>query len=179
MINLSCSIVTYNNDPEVLKKTINSFFTAGIPSRQLYIIDNSTRNNIYDHIQQYNGSIKYIRNKKNIGFGKAHNIAIQDIFHHNGGARYHLILNPDVWFNGKTLLNMIDYMDKHHSIGMMSPKVLYPDGSFQYVHRRLPAPRDSLVRMFHKILPQKFVNKINTRYEMQNMNENNIQQIPH
>jgi hypothetical protein len=54
------------------------------------------------------------------------------------GAKYHFIVNPDIYFEGDVLLlwyNMADDM----TIGMMMPQVLNEDGSVQNF-KLLPSP---------------------------------------
>src|SRR5688572_1697128 len=104
---LSGSIVLYQNDPEVLKKTIDSFLHSSLATR-LYLVDNSPTDALR-HISS-DPRIEYIFNNANIGFGKAHNIAMRKSL---ADAVYHLVLNPDVVFDEGTLERLCDFMDKN------------------------------------------------------------------
>jgi len=59
---------------------------------------------------------------------------------------YHLILNQDVYFQKKALMELFLYMEKHSEIGMIIPKVLYPDGTTQYLSKLPPTPITFVLR---------------------------------
>jgi GT2 family glycosyltransferase len=63
-------------------------------------------------------------------------------------APYHLILNPDIMFDADSLDRLANVMDERPDVGLVMPKVLYPDGSNQYLCKLLPAPVDLLLRRF-------------------------------
>jgi len=90
---ITASIVTYNNPTYQLTDAINSFLNTDLHVI-LYIIDNSDNRNIEKLCSD--SRIEYIFNNANIGFGAAHNIAIKKAIETN--SKYHLILNPDVFF---------------------------------------------------------------------------------
>ena len=92
---ISASIVCYNESLEILKKTVNSFLKTPL-KKKLFLIDNSTSNKLQRHF--ISDEIEYIFTRKNLGFGKAHNLILDKIT-----ADFHLILNPDVIFDGKII----------------------------------------------------------------------------
>lgn len=108
------------------------------------VVDNGSSDEIRDAAQQAGGI--YVRPGKNLGFGRAHNLALK----HLGGvdAPYHLILNPDIAFDVDTLGGLADVMDSHPDVGLVMPKILYPDGRNQYLCKLLPTPVDLVVRRF-------------------------------
>ncbi|GAI80191.1 unnamed protein product, partial [marine sediment metagenome] len=59
---------------------------------------------------------------------------------------YHLILNQDVYFQKKALMELFLYMEKNSEIGMIIPKVLNPDGTIQYLPKLLPTPFNVILR---------------------------------
>ena len=69
------SIVLYEDNDESLKKAINSFLNTSL-SVKLYLVDNSTTNRL-KYLEKLDNRIFYIYNNSNIGFGKAHNIALK------------------------------------------------------------------------------------------------------
>ena len=63
--------------------------------------------------------------------------------------RNFLILNPDVIFHNNVVKILSDYLDENANVGMVGPKVLSPNGSFQQpCLRGKPYPKDTL---FHLI----------------------------
>ena len=63
---------------------------------------------------------------ENRGYGVAHNIAFRKSI--VDGIKYHLVMNPDVVWSGDIITPIIDFMDKHPNVGLLSPQVFYPDG---------------------------------------------------
>ena len=92
---ISASIVIYNNPVAVLEKAVNSFLNTSLEV-QLYIIDNSPEDTLRTAFSD--PRITYIFNNANLGYGTAHNIAIRKAI--ESGNDYHLVLNPDVYFDG-------------------------------------------------------------------------------
>ncbi len=141
---LSASIVLYQNNREVLGAAIRSFLNTELPVR-LYLIDNSPTDSLKDICTDER--VTYRFNNRNLGFGAAHNLAMREAI---PKAAYHLVLNPDVYFERGTLETLYTYMQQHSNVGLVMPKVLYPDGSLQYLCKLLPTPADLLLRRFMK-----------------------------
>jgi len=73
----------------------------------------------------------------------------------------HIVMNADVWWNGDIISPLTDYLAGNPDVGMVAPKVLYPDGSLQYSCRMLPTPFDLLAKRF---LPSFMTRKHMRRY---------------
>jgi hypothetical protein len=82
----------------------------------------------------------------NPGFGAVHNIAMRKSI--KISAKYHLILNPDVYFEQGVLEELFTYMENNPDVELFMPKVLYPNGEIQYLYRLLQTPFDLLFRRF-------------------------------
>jgi GT2 family glycosyltransferase len=82
---------------------------------------------------------------RNLGFGAGHNLALRAI---PSDASYHLIVNPDIRVPNGVLAELGSVMDSSPHIGLVMPKVLYPDGTIQYLCKLLPTPFDLLLRRF-------------------------------
>lgn len=61
---------------------------------------------------------------------------------------YHLVLNPDVVLHDGALEAMVGVMEADPSVGLVVPKVLYPDGRLQPLNKRLPSVFDLFARRF-------------------------------
>jgi len=176
MINLTASIVLFNNEKEQLTKTINSFLNANL-NVKLYLIDNSTLDDlkIFSNIDN---RITYIFNNANLGYGKAHNIALSKSIEEN--IPYHLVLNPDVYFEKGVLEELYKFMENNKDVGLVMPKVLYPNANIQYLCKLLPAPLDLFGRRFLNFGPfKKFLEKRNKIYELEFSNYDKIMEVPY
>ena len=92
---LSASIVLYQTDLTPLKKVIDSYFACKSEALQLFLVDNSPTDALKSVVTMYpDKEIHYIFNNENMGYGKAHNIAIKKSMEQ--GLPYHIVLNPDV-----------------------------------------------------------------------------------
>lgn len=164
----SC-IVLYKNDIEILKEVIYSFLNTNL-NVHLYLVDNSPTD--YLKILQDDIRIEYIYNPGNPGFGAAHNIAIKKAFELN--STYHLVLNPDVYFEKGTLEKIQEFMDKNLNIGQLMPKVTYPNGEIQYLCKTNPTLFDLFARGFMPNFLKKIYKKRMDRYEYKDQNYNDI-----
>jgi len=169
-LELSVSVVTYKNNLEMLKKLLYSL-TRNNLRLKIFIIDNSPSKDI--EALSDNDKIIYIHNHSNIGFGAGHNIAIRRIA---GISRYHLVVNPDIYFEEGTLEKISTFMENHPDIGLLMPKVFYPDGSLQYLCRLLPYPLDLFLCKFRIPFISQYLSSI---YELKSADYNKIQDIPY
>lgn len=172
MIDISGCIVLYKNDRNVLEDAINSFLKCELKIK-LYLIDNSPGNDLQDISSD--PRIVYIHNPSNPGFGAAHNIAIRRALDEE--SKYHLVLNPDIFFEQGCLEKIVEFMDKNPDVGNLMPKVKYPDGSNQYLCKLLPTPYDWIGRRFNPL--KGMVNKRNQLFELRFTNYDKIMEVPY
>jgi hypothetical protein len=137
-------------------------------------VDNSPADNLKT-FAEISDSIVYIFNNRNLGYGKAHNIAVRKTI--EDGIKYHLVLNPDVCFEPRVIENIYEFMEKNPDVGILMPKILYPDGSIQYLCKLLPAPVDVISRRFVPI--KKSVEKRNEAYELRFTKYDKIMEVPY
>lgn len=168
---ISCSIVCYQNEPSQIVRTLSSVVASecGIA---LYLVDNSPQANLASLARQF-GAI-YIHLPHNPGFGTAHNVAIKDA--HEKGMTYHLVLNPDIVFTDNVVSTLIDYLEQHKDVGLLMPKVLYPNGSQQHLCKLMPAPLDLLMRRFVPSLNRR--SGCLARYELHQSGYDKIMDVP-
>lgn len=170
MYQLTGAIVLYNNDPGTLLATINSFLDTDLNVR-LYLVDNSPNDKLRGMIED--ARVEYIFNNGNLGYGKAHNIAISNCL---GQSEYHLVLNPDIKFDGRILAHLYNYMAENDDIGQIMPKIYYENGELQRLCKLLPAPHDLFGRRF---LPNtKWSDARNRAYELQNFSYDKVLDVP-
>ncbi|PIR55561.1 hypothetical protein COU74_00280 [Candidatus Peregrinibacteria bacterium CG10_big_fil_rev_8_21_14_0_10_36_19] len=117
------------------------------------------------------GLIKLIRSPKNIGFGGGNNLGAKE-----AKAKYVLILNPDIFVNEDSIQKMVDYMDGHKDVGILGPKLVYPDGVVQDSCRRNMSFIDLIIkRTFLSKLP--WFKKRVDRYTMEDFKHNKVKEV--
>lgn len=141
IFDITASIVAYCNDPAILNNAIRSFLDTDLHVR-IYIYDNSPTDKLKDELVK-DKRLVYQYNHANLGFGKAHNIGIRNSLENS---KYYLILNPDVYFEGSILENLFNFLENNPDVGLVSPKVVYPDETIQLSCRLIPSPLDIFVR---------------------------------
>ncbi len=116
MFDIVASIVVFRTDKNILRKAIESFLNCRL-TVYLYIIDNSPADTLREACVCKN--VEYIFNKTNLGFGAAHNIAIKKTLNES---KYHLVLNPDIFFENGVLEKSYEFMEANSKIGLLMPK---------------------------------------------------------
>lgn len=167
------SIVLYNSDPIEIKHVIECFLGSHL-NLMIYLIDNSP----VDHLSVLAGKnekIKYIHTGKNIGYGAGHNIAIKLA---SATSNYHLVLNPDVSFESNIISKIYDFMELNPEVGLISPKIKFPDGRPQNMCRQLPTPFDLLARRFFPSIIKPLIRKRLDKYTLEGLDPNQIHNIP-
>lgn len=170
---IHATIVIYNNIPALLEKAISSFLKTKIDVK-LYLIDNSEAGEL-KYLADLDERIEYVFNGKNLGFGTAHNIILKKSI--EDGVSYHLILNPDVYYDEGVLEELLEYMQKNPDVANIMPQVYYPDGRLQRLCKKLPAPIELFVRRF---IPNhtKLVRHLNKKYELHDFGYNKELNVP-
>ncbi|MGL4865765.1 MAG: glycosyltransferase [Cetobacterium sp.] len=172
MYDITASIVTYKTKISDLEKVLESFFKTTL-NVKLYISDNSPTDELKSYFENLkNEKIIYIFNNYNGGYGYGHNKIIEKII---GKSKYHLILNPDIYYKEKVLEEIFNYMEKNSEIGNIMPMVKYPDGEIQHLCKRNPKPLDIFLRVFCPI--KTILDKRNFKYEMRDSGYNKIMDV--
>jgi hypothetical protein len=169
-LDLSLAIVTYNNS-KIIENTVKSV-VENIPSEysyKLFIIDNGSKDNTVELLKTVRGNIEIIELGVNNGFGFGHN-AILDILN----SKYHFVVNPDIFIeNLEQIKKMVDFLDENPDVGLLSPLILSPDFSIQYLCKTNPTVFDMFIR---RVSPNLFKQK-QDKYIMKETGYNKIMRL--
>src|SRR6266404_3338920 len=123
MFDLSIIIINYNTRELTLDciKSVKEF-TKDI-RYEIILIENSTKNE--EVIKSFKG-IKIVRNKINNGFSGANNQGIK-----LAKGKYVLFLNSDTLLVENSLDKMVEWMNSHPKVGVVSPTLLYKNNELQ------------------------------------------------
>lgn len=167
---ITASIVTHNTNHSELLKIIKCVMKSSI--KKLFIIDNSTNDGLRD-IVKYNTRITYIYSQ-NLGYGAGHNIGIKKAIECN--AKYHAVLNPDIYWEDNVIEVLTNFMDKTPDCGLVMPKIIYPSGETQHLCKLLPTPMDLIGRRFIPI--KSYQNKHDFSYELHWTKYDKLMEVP-
>lgn len=159
----------YRNDIIMLREAITSFLNTEL-NVKLYLVDNSPTDEL--KILVTDSRIEYIHNPSNPGFGASHNVAIKKAL--ELGSDYHLVLNPDIYFEKGTLELLCEFMNENLEVGHVMPKVTYPNGEIQYLCKTNPTFFDLFARGFMPSFLKKVFQKRMERYEYKNQDYNEV-----
>lgn len=131
---VTLSIVTYNSE-QYIKTVLDSLFEniKGV-DYHIYVVDNFSTDNTAQIVKSMvNDKLTFINNDNNLGFGGGHNKALELC-----DSKYHAFVNPDVFIKDDVLSDMAKYLDDNPDIGILTPKVLFPDGQIQVLPQKNP-----------------------------------------
>lgn len=187
---ITASIVTYNHHLLDIEPVLRSLFAS--PVDKVYIVDHSAdimpdleselnefRNRVFTGEPLLKKKVAkgfqmlYVRHDNN-GYGGGHNVALREAV--TLGAKYHLVVNPDIWFGPRVIPGLVEYMDRHEDVAQMMPKVLYPNGQIQRLAKMLPTPMDIFGRF---CLPSFLINKRNARFELRDSRFSQVLNVPY
>ena len=105
----------------------------------MYLLDNSPEETllipeIETRISRDGIVFKFIRNEGNIGFARAHNIAIAE-----SRDNFHLVLNPDVEIDTFAITEGIKFLEENIDCSVASPKGLDRNGNNLYLAKSYPS----------------------------------------
>ncbi len=129
-------IIVNWNSGDFLKNCINSVINTSNNQfiNRIFIIDNNSTDNSIQQISSHE-KIRFIKNKKNLGFSKACNQGFK-----MANAEYVLLLNPDTELYNNTLADAIAYMDQHPDTDVMGVQLLDEKGNITASCARFPTP---------------------------------------
>jgi GT2 family glycosyltransferase len=166
---LSVSIVLYKTPMSRIAPLLLDLERAG--AAKIVVVDNSPFSSI-EETQAPSPIVEEHRTGKNIGFGRAQNIAIgrsADRF------KYHLICNPDIVLSDDVIPTLVEFMDRHTDVGVCMPKLLNPDGTTQFCCRRSPVALDYLSQIF---FPRSWGRRRKYALEMRSRNYDAQMEVP-
>ncbi|MCQ2342430.1 MAG: glycosyltransferase [Paludibacteraceae bacterium] len=169
---LNVSIVLYKPDWTQVNNLCDELLRAQCV-RRIYLVDNSPYQGKKNAISST--KVEYIwNNGDNLGYGKAHNIAIRQSVRWN--TPFHLVINADVWIKAEDLDLLYAFIAAHKEVGSMMPRVTYPNGELQYLCKLLPTPFNVFGRRF---LPLWLTRRRNAHYELRDTGYNKPMNVPY
>lgn len=157
---LTAAIVTYRGPQDKLRQTLDSLTHS--PLRvHVVLVDNASEPCVRALAAEVGAT--YLDPQANLGFGRAHNLAYAQA---RSLSQFHLVLNPDVRFDPSVLESLLRLMQAEADLGVVMPKILYADGTTQFLCKRLPTPGDLLLRRFAPGIARRMLRPWMERYEL-------------
>ena len=107
----------------------------------IVIIDNASVDNTVEIVREKFPSAHVITNDTNKYLSHALNQGINF-----KDSQYYFILNPDIELNSKTVNHLVHFLQNHTNVGIVGPRLVYPDGTFQHSCRTFPTLHTVIAR---------------------------------
>jgi GT2 family glycosyltransferase len=175
---ISISIVYYNSEnyvKTVLPSVLTTIRSTGI---QCFLIDNGSTDNSRSRIQGYlepkDHNINFIKSPTNLGYGKAHNLVLDQLT-----TPFHLICNPDIILEDPTVLERtLAFLLDNPAVGLATVRLLNRDGSLQPANKRYPTVLDLFCRRFCGRGRPAWARRRMERYEMLDVGYDRVVDVP-
>jgi hypothetical protein len=137
-------VILHYNTPHDVIKNLKALQKADLPKQtQIIIVNNGGKNanqKIMEHLKNVDLDVRFfdIQNK---GFPQGNNFGISKI-----NAKYIAMLNPDIVVKKDTFKILLDYLKKHSKVGIVAPRLVYPNGKIQDNYRVFPRPFDLVIK---------------------------------
>ena len=109
---LAISLVVYNNSEFDLSNLLDSIGRSGV-GFSCFVVDNSERDGLRAFFGRYS-FVEYHFVGKNLGYGAGHNYTMIKVINR---FEFHLVVNPDIYFDAGVLEGLIRYLDDHGEVG--------------------------------------------------------------
>ena len=124
--NVSACVVLYRSGESVLD-TVRCL-EESTEKPEIFVVDNYCLDGVGVKLTQTWPDVQLLPQKENLGFGRGNNVVLP-LLH----SRYHLLCNPDVTFPPELIGRMTAWMDAHPEAVILTPKVMNPDGTEQFL----------------------------------------------
>lgn len=115
--NIFVIVVTYKGK-RWYDECFNSLRKSTLPVK-VVVVDNSPGNEDVEYIEKHFPEVHIIKQKENLGFGKANNIGMKYALEQN--CDYVFLLNQDAWLDPDALEKMVVASEKHPEFGVVAP----------------------------------------------------------
>lgn len=110
-------IVNYNGK-ELLEKSLPS--VVKYTNADICVVDNNSTDDSLSFLKNNYPSIKLIESEENLGYGNAHNLALETHPNYN----YYVFMNNDITVTSNWLEEMIKVFNTKEGVGAVGPKIL-------------------------------------------------------
>jgi N-acetylglucosaminyl-diphospho-decaprenol L-rhamnosyltransferase len=124
----------------------------GALNLEVIVVDNASEDGSAEAARQFEG-VRVIEAGENLGYGRGNNLG----FSHATG-RHYLVLNPDTEAQPGSLEALLCFAESHPRAGLVSPRLLNPDGSVQEAAFKFPTPAMAALDLFDlpALIPGRF-----------------------
>lgn len=158
---ISAIILTWNSQ-NYIKKCLDCLKISALKAGQdleVFVIDNGSKDGtleILEEFQKKNNFINLIKLNNNRGTTYSRNLGIR-----NSKGKYILIIDSDLELKEDTLNKLIKRISGSREIGIICPKLIYPNGKLQHSFKKFPTLQSKILKILSFYFPwlKKFSDK--------------------
>lgn len=176
MVELSIIIISFNTKEFTLQCIKSILLNPLSVNFEIVVVDNNSEDGtVYALEKEFRDIdlLRIIKMPQNLGFSKANNIGVKF-----SKGNFLLFLNSDTLIVDNSIDKLLDFIKSDEKIGIVGPKLINPDGSFQPQSKRgIPTLSASFLYFLklYKIFPK---SKIFGEYLQTYKDENSISEVP-
>ncbi len=141
-VDVSVIIVNWNTRGLLAQCLQSLYDTTNNLGFEVIVVDNASADGSVEMVCQDFPRVQLVVNANNVGFVRANNQALP-----LSRGRYVLLLNSDAAVLPGALLRMVQFMDAQPGVGIVGPRILNPNGSFQSSYMDFPNLLSELLLM--------------------------------
>jgi GT2 family glycosyltransferase len=132
---LDISIIIVNTDTcKLVLQCLESVY-ANAPKRkfEILVVDNASTDGSCEAIKTRYPQVRLIQNSRNVGFSVANNQAFEA-----AKGKHLMLLNSDTIVLPDSIDQLLSALDRDSRVGVVAPRLVYPDGSLQMSYGAMP-----------------------------------------
>ena len=131
-------------------------FTNSI-SYEIIVVDNASKEFNEADFRTRFPQVKLILSEQNLGFAGGNNLG-----NNYAIGKYILLLNSDTYLRENSVLSTFKYLEGRPQVGVVSARLIFPDGRHQSVAQRFPSPKYLFIELFRiqKLMSKKNAGKL-------------------
>jgi GT2 family glycosyltransferase len=151
MKSISVIIVSWNARSYLRDCLISVRQTGASCVQEVIVVDNASKDGSPEMVEEEFPEVDLIRAGGNLGFARANNLAMKRA----KGSIYALV-NSDVIIHPGCLERLAAFLEQHHRVGLVGPRVIGGDGNLQRTCHRIPTVWNTVCRVLaiDRVLPR-------------------------
>ena len=146
IVPLGVAIVSYNTC-DLLRTCLASLRRSSVTTA-VAVVDNGSHDESVAMMRREFPEVLVIVPEANLGFAKGTNLAMQALRDAHPTMEFMMMLNPDTEVHEGALATLIDFLQTHPRVGVVSPRLVNSDGSLQRAAFRFPTPSMTCLELF-------------------------------
>lgn len=130
---LSIIIVSYNTR-ELLASCLSAIYQNTETPFEIIVVDNHSTDGSIEKVKAAYPQVRVIESETNLGFSKANNLGARA-----SKGELLLFLNSDTQVRLWALDRLVAFLEDHSEVGIVGPRVVYPNGRYQLSAGALPS----------------------------------------